>query len=1201
MKNSSEKYNVFLGEFFYKAIELPTRENLSTTFLSEFSESKDSQKTNDTIIVGINSFVKSRNSFFDVTQTYLDKTIGSRLDILSKIKNTLDAKIIENKSLFDDLVNKENIGCLFSINYDTFIEKNEKYTESLEMIHPFKVTEEIKAPEFVENDKIRYYKIFGDISNEEDICATSQDIRRMKMLPFFGDFWNKLREELSERPTIFLGVNFEDLDFWDVCDFLFSKIKNLEQPVYIVQPNPIFKENIIKLKDRYGIKIICMEECDFLKGFNLAVDTMDFLKKNIEIIVPYNEDSFVVKGKEPASEKKVLKIKNIKGKNVRRNKKDTLSEEGDIENSLIKGDQKLDDILTEKENIIPINIVSINTDSTSTTSINTIFVDAGENIGEKNIEEKSIEEKIEINEKTLKEKDLQPIMAEVNSEEVEETINSTEKLISTENLVENNLIEDDVAKNDLAENNLVESDLREDNLVEENKEKLLEERLSEKSIIEKVVVKKSVIETLEENLNLATDKEDILGKLLGKFRIEEKMEENLHRNLNSQSVESTETKENPINLTSENKMNFNLNKTNDEILDELVVGQNSLSEKITHPKTNEFVNTPEEKEKIIKDEMTKKEKAQGEVDPFDSLAKELTSGNSKFESNLVINNLGVEVTKIVEEKNEEKNEEKLLKEDLPEENLSEENLVEKGSNTEKEIIKLSPEEILLDFDENELLLSKDASDTIFSLTDEREYVNNVLDNLSEKNDENSKENGMDFINSLFSENLISTDFEISSEKITETPFEKNKKNSLIIFKDDLRTEDLIDENQVLDSTGKIGTNESIGETNKSEVLFENAEKGTIPNIQMPLEKADQPLVDDSVNVEIKWDYDIELIKKSEIVDKDSKEVRSVFPKDNDKIINIEQFKRENYSEKGHKNLQSDEKVRTYIKDTAPQMHVLSENTYNIAVGLHSKYQSLDLNHFPIKGNHKIEDIIDDYTSIENLGISDIMIGDIKINSAKLKMFIREDTNIIEIRTREFSLCFGVYDDGSRIFIRSNEIYKYQIFSGIKNSRLAWVATVLKSFFTGSPVTFNSKGYAGTIEYRNEKEAKKFNVLLDSIKDYESIVTELKLNKEKNISEMENSFYTLFLLSSHIHGNKEIGNWTTFKIPNEYKMKVGDYIAFERIHKLKFKGIGFDIKEIITLKEPLTASELINDKISCNYKKVGISLTRLEKVQEMFKS
>jgi len=1107
VKNSSEKYNIFLGEFFYRAINIPTRENLSTTFLSEFSNKESDQKISNVITEGKNGFVKSKDSFFDITQTYLDKTIGSRFDLLSEIKNTFDAISTEKNSLFDNLVNKENIRCLFSINYDTFIERNEKYLNDLETILPFKVTREIKAPEFVENDKIRYFKILGDISNTTDMYITSQDIRKMKTLAFFGEFWDKIREEILERPTIFLGINFNDLDFLDIIDFLLSKIKRLDQPIYLVQSNPIFNESVVKLKDKYGMKIICTDEHQFLKSFNLT-PTMEFLKKNIDILVPYNDDSFVAKGKEPVVEKKELKIKNIK-----RKKRETASKEDEIKKTFEKGNKTSKDILDENENLnLPIE---------------------NEKIMGASHEIISPEEIKEDTRKTAKIGALEKVASEEMKVEIKEGIEETSIIV----------------------------------------EKVIEK---EAMITEETSIKEEIVKTIEENQQLVINKEDISKKLLNTVSTQEKV-----------SAES-----------------LNVDSSNSIIASK---SRNNLSIDV-----KEVVQVP------VKEILTEKNTI------FDTIQEEV----------IVSPVIGETIDKL----NEDLSTKEIISERIKEENIRivetedilKELLVEDLSHQEDNTPPSKKVEALEKLFEEEALIPKEEKD-----------INEVI--------------------SIFSENEIKSDFEESTEKIIEIYPRTNAKNDLVILEEDKLVEkliveklitekenlndQLIVENQLFGSENKVDfleendnipiediltmddvqdleknpdltfddllnrvqekhqkKNENISETIQGDSLVTNTKKYNILYDHVSMESANQPLIDDTVNIEIELDSRIELLKKSEIIAKDLADKERVFPRDNDKIINIDQFKKESYLEKEHKNSQINEEMKNRIEElNHSQLHILSESIHNIEVGLYSKYQSLDLDYFPIKGNNLIGESIDDYTSIENLGVSDIMIGDTIVNATKLKMYIRKDTNIIEIKTREFSLCFGVYDDGSRLLIRSNDIYKYQIFTGIKNSRLTWVVTALKNFFSGSPVIFNSKGYAGTIEYRNEKEVRKFSILLNSIKDYETIVNLLKLHKEKNISEMENSFYTLFLLSSYLHGNKELGNWTSFTIPNKYDIKVGDYIAFERIHKLKFKGIGFDIKEIITLKDPLANNEIVNDEIVCNYKKVGITIARLEKVQEMLKS
>lgn len=1228
MKTSNEKYNLFLGEFFYRTIDIPTRENLSNLFLSEFSKEDRDERLQKVILEGKNGFIKNENSFFDITQTFLDKTLGSRFDILSEIKNTFDSKKVSDYSIFDELINIENIKCIFSINYDVAIEKSKKYYEEMETIRPFKVTKDLKAPEFDENDKIHYYKLLGDISNLNDMCITSQDIRRMKMLPFYNEFWTRVRDEILDRPTIFLGMNFNDLDFLDIVDFLFAKIKRLGQPIYLVQANPLFNESVVKLKDKYGMKIICSDEHDFLKNFNTSNASADFLKKKIEILVPYDESSFIVKDRgdllesnevsnKSQQKKKKEKIENkisdeknlsnkslqeVKGNNTNKNIFETKTEtqpENLQEKTFITSNDISEDIVKETEEVIE----KLETELVENSILEVILKDSQvykisdqSNISSENRDTSNaiIKEKLATSD-TIAESIINSANEKEKINDIEVNTNRT----SEENYDINDTNSKDIENVDInktldfitVDSSQLEREINESNEEASNQKEEIAISESEQ-IIEKLVDKrdstmeKEVNFVLCENAKISNDQDILSQTLVTSVNIEENITK---ENFIEESIENTIEEEIiPINFKENTLPKEKLMET---IIEENVAEQLEIDKSIDEGSLqinleldeNSILSNTTNIEESLKDSEILIKNDNTTSDFIERKSDENISNNfiNVFSNNEINSNFDNIENNLISSENIT-----VIEENINYDLISDELIVENNF--------VTPEKIGYN------------RKSEFILTPEKDNSSNEVERLTEDDVIGIDNPTYDDLIAIVSKKQIKTEVEEID------PIAEKIENNEIIFQkiatDNIANQPLIDDT--------INIEISLDSEIKSEDIINNITEEAVTIDEIAVKEVathntdsfndlylNEGISDDiAANEKSKEDKDLEeTTHKSDSFEENNKTFSEL--KRNEKIINIEQFKRERFIEKENKeSVPYNEILKERLEDTRlPQVHILSGDTNEIEVELYSKYLSLELDHFPIKGSHLLDDVIDDYVSIENLGSSDVMIGDNVLHSARIRMFIRKNTNVIEIKTKEFSLSFGVYDDGSRLLIRSSDIYRYQIFSDLKNSRLTWVANTLKNFFSGSPVIFNSKGYAGTIEYRNEQEVRKFNILLNSIKDYETIVGTLKLNKEKNISEMENSFYTLFLLSSYLHGNRELINFINFNIPNKNNIKAGDYISFERLHKLKFRGITFDLKEVITLKEAVTLGEVNPNTVSCHYKKVGITLAKLEKVQEMLKS
>ena len=118
-----------------------------------------------------------------------------------------------------------------------------------------------------ESGRIAFYKIYGDYKDRDKFIISTQDIKRVKMLAFYDEFWEKLRAEFNKRPTILFAVNLEDKIFLDVLDFIIAKTDRL-QPIYLYAGEEIDRlladKDIINFINKYSIEIIKGENKEFI-------------------------------------------------------------------------------------------------------------------------------------------------------------------------------------------------------------------------------------------------------------------------------------------------------------------------------------------------------------------------------------------------------------------------------------------------------------------------------------------------------------------------------------------------------------------------------------------------------------------------------------------------------------------------------------------------------------------------------------------------------------------------------------------------------------------------------------------------------------------------------------------------------------------------------------------------------------------------
>ena len=261
-------------------------------------------------------------------------------------------------------------------------------------------------------------------------------------------------------------------------------------------------------------------------------------------------------------------------------------------------------------------------------------------------------------------------------------------------------------------------------------------------------------------------------------------------------------------------------------------------------------------------------------------------------------------------------------------------------------------------------------------------------------------------------------------------------------------------------------------------------------------------------------------------------------------------------------------------------------------GLEIQYTSLHLNNFPISYSNFSNEL--SFNEVISVGTSTVKIGETLLNNTSLKILVYDKFKLLEIKTREFKVALSIDLLNGETLVKNGDFYKYEIFNKIKNSRFVEVVNILKEIFSGAKIEFKFKKLVGDITFENRIEVYKFNLLQELANSYKNIVNSFSLNREKNFAEITNSFYEVFLTEAILEG-KKIDSWINFRIKNSFDIQAGDNLTFERVHKLEFRGINFDIKEIIKVKSEVSEREFTKDNEICGYRKaVEISLEKVEK-------
>ena len=244
MSDNNMKFNLFIGENFNELISLPTNQLIIKNLLS----------VTDRDVVVLNNNL----SLPELVQKLLDRILYGKKEIVEIINNILSMESKADLTFYRNVFNSNIFSSIISTNYDYTLEEN--FLNLIKINTPFNVSHD-------ETDRISFYKIYGDYKDRDTFILSTQDIKRLKVLAFYNEFWDKLRTEFNKRPTLLFALNLEDKIFLDVLDFIIAKTDRL-QPIYLYASNEIERllvdKNIINFINKYSIEIIKGENEEFL-------------------------------------------------------------------------------------------------------------------------------------------------------------------------------------------------------------------------------------------------------------------------------------------------------------------------------------------------------------------------------------------------------------------------------------------------------------------------------------------------------------------------------------------------------------------------------------------------------------------------------------------------------------------------------------------------------------------------------------------------------------------------------------------------------------------------------------------------------------------------------------------------------------------------------------------------------------------------
>lgn len=530
-----KKFNLITANFYKELDSCPSRVKLSDFILKSFNYSNVNNLKID--------------SLFEVSQTFIDQVVCTKSGLFKKIQFLYENKKFD-LGYINSLIDDNRISSIVNINYDNSFCENPKAIK----ISPFDKTSFTVG-------KSKIYKPLGDLVTADTCVITKQDFRKLKVLPFYKNYFDGIRYELKLRKNIILAFDIEDSDFFEILDFIFGDYPESLNDIYMVVKNTITDNKILNFIKKYNIQILKYDSLEFLEKLETSLnidpeileenkkEVMEELREEIQFSLfeqPINED--VIEEKSEDEKKEEEKIEEI-SQNIE-DEKTTEEEKEEIQE--IKEDNSLENIEEDNEE----TIIEESSPKTEIETVNTFkstedrFAELKEKL---NKIAKSIEGFKEVSEfvETVKSEDI-PCEEEKN-EEVTEEIKNNSSDIETLEVVEN--IEED--KKEEIENisNITEN-------IEENKIEEVEdiENISNEKIVEEIKDEEVV-----ENIENTPCEEDLSIEPIEEIKeniseVEDNSDKEIIEEVKEEVIETT-----PIEIV-EDKKDENICETVEEII-----------------------------------------------------------------------------------------------------------------------------------------------------------------------------------------------------------------------------------------------------------------------------------------------------------------------------------------------------------------------------------------------------------------------------------------------------------------------------------------------------------------------------------------------------------------------------------------------------------------------------------------------------------
>ncbi|RUA07395.1 MAG: hypothetical protein DSY38_02855, partial [Fusobacteria bacterium] len=212
-----DKYALWIGDNVNKKLNIPTKYEIALKIYEVLSDETKYK-------------VGEVKRITEISQIFLDSATGT----MSSLMNLLESELkYEGEGYPYSYLSKiDHIDTIITHSHSNIVERIWEEGDVHNIFEPKPSTESTK----------NLFKVLGDYRHPEKIVLTSQNMRKVKMLKLYDEFWNNLDSKLRDKNLILLGVNLDE-DTKEVLKLAFSKLKSLPKSRYFVTATPLSLED----------------------------------------------------------------------------------------------------------------------------------------------------------------------------------------------------------------------------------------------------------------------------------------------------------------------------------------------------------------------------------------------------------------------------------------------------------------------------------------------------------------------------------------------------------------------------------------------------------------------------------------------------------------------------------------------------------------------------------------------------------------------------------------------------------------------------------------------------------------------------------------------------------------------------------------------------------------------------------------------